>query len=369
MTGKKIFLTSLAVLSALVTSGCGNDVFMTKDRLENGLVIILPGIEGESGFNHDIRTGLMASGVYRGLQIHSWNRPIPLIGILITQVDFVGNWLAGSGVADMIVKYQDKYPGRPVHLIGHSGGGGVAVFAAAQLPEGRKVDGLILLHASISCDYNLTKALQHSKNGILNVFNKGDVALLGIATTFLGNVDGGRSASAGRAGFDPPRAKDKEEKKLAYEKVYQLELTNGITGGGDSHAAATKVPFIVDYIAEWITTPNWPPESMKSLAYVLPPEQPKEQQTSQPTEQSQSQPSSSQPTSQPEEQSQDESTTQPEEQSQDQDADQPASQPSTQPEEQSTEQTTSQPSSQPAESSDDQQQDDPDPDMLNGDLI
>ncbi|MBI5724700.1 MAG: hypothetical protein HZA50_12125 [Planctomycetes bacterium] len=250
-------------------AGCGADsVFMDPERQAEGLVIILPGIEGESGYNHEIRNGLLSAGVTRAMTIYRWGRPIPVLGSIMNQVDFIGNYIAGAGIARMIVEYQDKYPGRPVCLIGHSGGGGVAVFAAQQLPEGRRIDGVILLSASISAGYDLTKALQRCRLGIVNFFNRSDIGLLGVATTIMGNVDGGHGPSAGLIGFDqPPANADAVRSDLYSRKLYQVEMTPNMTfGDSDSHGAATRSYFVAGYVADWVTEKTWPPAGATSVS-------------------------------------------------------------------------------------------------------
>jgi pimeloyl-ACP methyl ester carboxylesterase len=259
-------LLSMAVL-ACGCSGSGNARFETTDRLSNGLIIILPGIEGESALNHQIRDGMVAGGVYRALPIYSWGRPVPIAGLLLNQMDFIGNRLEGRRIARMIAAYQDNYPGRPVYLIGHSGGGGVAVFAAEAMEEDRKIDGLVLLSASISSAYDLTKAMNHCRNGILNIYSKADVGFLIVGTTVAGNVDGIRGPAAGAISFDKPRANDKAEKQQAYQKLYEMELTGEAAGGlGGAHASTTRSGFVATYVVPWVTSPTWPPPALAYLS-------------------------------------------------------------------------------------------------------
>ncbi len=233
--------------------GCGgsNAQYLTESRLSRGLVIILPGIEGESKFNHNIRRGLVNGGVSYAMPIHNWGRPIPIAGPLINQMDFVGNRLAAERIAKMIVSYQDNHPSQPVYMIGHSGGGGMAVFAAEALPEGRKVDGLVLLSASISSTYNLSPALRKCRNGIANFYCKGDVGLLVIGTTIAGNVDGGHGPSAGAIGF-----------KNKKDGLYEVEIFSGPT---DSHFAATGPGFVSRRVSPWILSSNWPAGARRAL--------------------------------------------------------------------------------------------------------
>ena len=251
------------VLAASLASAAGcntsNQKFLTDERLANGLVIILPGIEGESRLNRNIRQGMVSAGVYRGMPIYSWGRPIPLAGMFLNQVDFLGNRLAGIGIAKMVTDYQDSHPGRPVYLVGHSGGGGVAVFAAEAMPQDRQLDGLILLSASISSPYNLSKALSRCRNGIVNFYNKEDAMLLGLGTTVVGNVDGGHGPSAGLVGFAKPGPKDSDEKRFAYTKLFQVQLTPTMAGHGDPHSAVTRTSFVAAHVAPWVRAGSWPP--------------------------------------------------------------------------------------------------------------
>lgn len=250
---------TLAMLGAILLVGIGCNGadsashYLTNPRKENGLVVILPGIEGESEFNHNIRQGLASAGCFRAMPIYNWGAPIPGVGLIINQTNVIGNRIAGSNIAKMIEKYQNNYPGRPVYVIGHSGGGGVAVFTAEAMSPGRKIDGLVLLSASISGDYDLNKALRNCKNGILNVYNPEDTALLGVGTAIMGNVDGGRANSAGLNGFT-----------RRFNRLYQLSVRPGMYYGGGAHDAATRPGFVARYVAPWVLSSVWPPNTALS---------------------------------------------------------------------------------------------------------
>lgn len=238
--------------------GCGPEesIYTTDARHANGLVVILPGIEGVSRYNRDIREGLFDAGVDYALLIRSWGVPVPGAGLLINQTNFLGNRLAGAGVARMIAEYQNTHPGRPVFIVGHSGGGGVAVFAAealADMDANRRLEGLVLLSASISGNYDLSKALSQCRLGLVNFFNQEDAALLGVGTTVLGNVDGGRGPSAGLVGF-----------QRDFASLYQVAVDADY--GGDPHGAATRSPYVAAYVAPWIKATSWPPSTVRRRA-------------------------------------------------------------------------------------------------------
>ena len=243
--------TAIAIaIAAACAAGCGgtNKEYVTPHRLERGLVIILPGIEGEGGYTYDVRAGLLRSAVDMAMPIHSWGRPIPLAGPLINQMDVIGNRIAARRIAQMVTDYQDSHPDRPVYIIGHSGGGGVAVFAAEALPDDRKLEGLILLSASISKTYNLTKALSRCRCGIMNFYSGQDVGLLGVGTTLFGNVDGIRGPSAGLTGFD-------KKPVGLYEIAWREEMAQtGYTGG---HLSSGQEKFIAAYVAPFVLSEQW----------------------------------------------------------------------------------------------------------------
>jgi pimeloyl-ACP methyl ester carboxylesterase len=231
--------TAVLAIATWTLVGCGtggeldplNKKYVTETRKTHGLVIILPGIEGISQANINVRKGLLQAGVRKAIMIYSWNRP----GVIVNQVDFVGNRIAGAFVARVVKQYQDLYPGKPVHIIGHSGGGGIAVFAAESMGNEGKVDGLVLLAASISKNYDLTKALRNTRDGVVNFYNPSDSALLGAGTTLMGTVDGDHAPAAGLNGFE-----------RSFPGLVQRRVSSA---GGDPHYAATKPWFVASHVA------------------------------------------------------------------------------------------------------------------------
>ncbi|GAH77944.1 unnamed protein product, partial [marine sediment metagenome] len=122
------------------------------------------------------------------------------------------------------------------------------VFAAEAMPPGRKVDGLVLLSASLSSTYDLTKALARCRNGIVNFYNTADAALLGVGTIIMGNVDGVRGPSAGLRGFT-----------RSFPGLYGVRLTSGMTQGElDAHGSTTRPDFVAGHVSPWILADGWP---------------------------------------------------------------------------------------------------------------
>ncbi|MCE5325222.1 MAG: hypothetical protein LLG01_02285 [Planctomycetaceae bacterium] len=262
MSGHRMSIVA-AVLAAVVVGGCAD--YTRQAGAERGLIVVLPGVQGPDGLSSDIRRGLIDAGVDRAVVVQPWGKPIPIAGVVLNQVDFLGARVSASAIADAVAAYQKAYPGRPVHIIGHSAGGALAVFVAESLAsnrQGQPIDGLVLLSASISSGYDLTKALGMCRSGILNCYNPDDVALLGVGTAILGNLDGGHGASAGRSGFHSPDSENASTESLgAYARLAQ----HTVTSGGSAHFAATSPGFVAEVPASWImSSPSAPPAQAAS---------------------------------------------------------------------------------------------------------
>ena len=264
MTAIRTILPALLVAVGGLSCGCSaGRGEIEADRRDKGLVLILTGIQGNSPINGHIQQGLRGAGVVCAIEIRQWGSLLPLAKLAVNQMNVMGNRMAARKIADEIAGYQEAFPNRPVYLVGHSGGGGIAVFALeamAKMAGTRPVSGVVLLSASLSRDYDLTLALRQSRDGLVNFYNEKDVALLGLGTTLLGNMDGGRRPSAGRTGFAPPGPKATAETLDAYKKLYHVRITRDMVDDTASpHVAATSVPFVAAYVAEWVLDKGWPP--------------------------------------------------------------------------------------------------------------
>ena len=251
-------LTTLIMASViLVSAGCGTQDdgdFITAMRMSRGLVMVLPGIEGEGTMSHNIRTGLNDGGIDQAIYIRHWTHKEPAIGMLLNQMDVKGNRQAAAKLAEWIVNHRNIFPNTPIHIVGHSGGGGIAVFIAEELKKldpDHKIDGLVLLSASISSQYDLTDALSMCKKGIVNFYNPLDIGMLGAGTAVFGNVDGVRGASAGAAMFNA-----EYPGKLFQQKV---DLSMSLQSLSNPHASTTEPALVSKYVAPWLLSENWPP--------------------------------------------------------------------------------------------------------------
>jgi len=256
--GKQLLL--LAVVTVSVLAGCNPLGFFTKrgmmavsGRPDKGLVIVLPGIEGHSSLNEAICRGLSEGGVQYKIELYDWTS---LLGPVANQRAEGRNRGKASDVAASIVHYKTAYPGRPVFLVGQSGGGAMVAWIAEALPRREQVDGIIMLSPSLSPQYILDVALRQSRQGIVNFYSSRDWLLLGIGTTFVGTMDGEHTSSAGRSGFEKPPLL---RRSSAYDRLYQISwlpqmAQSGNTGG---HMGSGTSSFVATYVAPLILATEW----------------------------------------------------------------------------------------------------------------
>ncbi len=233
----------------LSSAGCSVADLGTQERQERGLVLVLPGIEGRSAWNYNLARGLADGGVKAAIEIYDWGTDVPG-GLLINLTDLDRNQKMAEALRDRIVAYKRANPGRPVHVIGHSGGGGIAVLAAEKLPDDVRVSSVILLAAALSPDYDLRPALRRTQYGIFNYYSSRDRVFLDAGTRVAGTIDRSFTSSAGSVGFRRPAALEAGDRVL-YDKLQQIAWKPEMSWCGNlgDHFGWTKPGFVRRYLA------------------------------------------------------------------------------------------------------------------------
>jgi alpha-beta hydrolase superfamily lysophospholipase len=213
-------------------------------------VLVLPGIEGQSLLNHSIVRGLADAGVRSAIEIFDWTTGVILL-FLYHLRGSRRNKAQSEKIASRIVAYQREYPGRPVHLVGHSGGGAMAILALERLPADVKIASAILLLAGISPEYNLARALAHVEHGIFNFHSRFDMFFLGAGTVVAGTMDSQHSVSAGMVGFRRPAELDADERTLYEHRLRQIPFRASMIAdfnfGG--HMGVSNRVFVARHVA------------------------------------------------------------------------------------------------------------------------
>lgn len=247
----------MLVLYAAVFLGNLLRQFRTPERHEHGLVLVLPGIEGESFLNHNIVRGLADAGVPAALRIFDWTTRF--VGFFLIHLRSTRLHKKAIGkLTQQIIDYRREYPEKPIYLIGHSGGAAIAALTVQQLPEECQVDGVILLAAALSPGFNFAPALRHVKRGLWSFHSHWDFIFLSIGTIACGTLDGRWTTSGGKVGFHVPDDASAEDKKLYAERLHQIpfcrEMRESYNFG--SHLSCTNRVFIAEWVAPLIDIPR-----------------------------------------------------------------------------------------------------------------
>ena len=245
-------MCTAAIPVAWVGRFCGRLLkqFRTPARYGRGLVIVLPGIESQSFLNHGIVWGLSDGGWQGAIEIDDWTTSCKLFFVYHLR-GWRRNMRQAQRIALRIVAYQSEFPGRPVHLVGHSGGGALAILALEALPADRQVTSAILLAPAIAPGYPLTIALQRTERGIWNFWSPLDVIFLGAGTLLLGTIDGRLRPSSGMIGFREPAGLSEADRQLYRQKLHQRAYASRMarTFNFGGHFGCVNRVFVESWIA------------------------------------------------------------------------------------------------------------------------
>lgn len=220
---------------------------LEPERLEQGLVLILPGIEGQSFLNIGILQGLLDGGVRSAVEIVDWTIGSPLLAVYNLRA-IRRNRRTAQRLAERIVEYQNQYPGRPVHLVGHSGGGGMALLTLESLPQGRRISSAVLLAAAVSPRYDVQAALDHTERGVWSFHSPFDALFLGVGTLLFGTIDGLHAVAAGARGFYPQTDVPSDAAEVRCRQIgYRPAMLWNFHLGG--HFGCVNRVFIAEHLA------------------------------------------------------------------------------------------------------------------------
>lgn len=190
----------LWIMVMIALPGCWRPEMPSDAQLDRGCVYLLPGVESGAWQWRDAVAGLREGGVDQAVRVVEWgDRPF---GSLSNLVSYAKNRERARAIAADISAYASAHPQHPVTLIGYSGGGGLAVLTAEALPEGTRLDRLILIAAALSPQYDLSTARLACRDPIINFRSERDRLTLGVGTSLFGTIDRSFCASAGKSGFE-----------------------------------------------------------------------------------------------------------------------------------------------------------------------
>ena len=180
----------------------------TEHRRQEGLVIILPGIDGCSSVSDAIARGLCAGRVSLAIQILDWRSSKPWNPFHLTRLQH--NRESARWIADSIATYRKTFPAAPVHLVGYSAGAGMALFVIQELiarslesqtGPSPILETVVLLSAAVSRAFDISPLLPCVRGAIWNFYSPVDLPTVGLGTTIFGTMDRKHTISSGALGF------------------------------------------------------------------------------------------------------------------------------------------------------------------------
>jgi pimeloyl-ACP methyl ester carboxylesterase len=165
----------------------------------HGRVVVLPGIANVEfefgGFLKKLRAQLPDFDV----EMRRWGPRLRPLHNLRAEAS---NRAAARTLAADLAEWRAAHPDQLLYLVGYSGGGAIATLAAANLPNGVRVDRLILIAAAISPDFPFAERVLPHVRGFAASYSSERDWQVDWGTRAFGTIDGEKTASAGSSGFD-----------------------------------------------------------------------------------------------------------------------------------------------------------------------
>jgi len=249
----------LTISLAFLLARCASVRPPTTAEYEHGLVWVFPGVEGGKRSVARAVAAFRDAGVEAAICVHDWWRPFGLVSNLAS---YERNRRDARRIALRIAYYRAGYPDTPVDLVGYSGGGGMAVMVAEELPADVRVRNIVLAQPALSPKYDLTNAMGHVDGLLVNHYSRWDFLVLGAGTMLLGTMDRVYGPSAGLTGFDCFSAVPDERlrRKLVQRAWSSRMIRQGHLGGHVwIHNYRWNKHCVAPYLVPPVTEPWAPP--------------------------------------------------------------------------------------------------------------
>lgn len=209
----------------------------------------------DGGWGKGINQGLRQAGFGGDFYVFRWNTGQGMVADQQAPVAYKRKM--AKRLAAIIARYIDDNPNEPCVLIGLSAGAAVAMFTLEELPPGKQVDNVVMVGASVSSQYDLSKALKHVRHKFYNFDSERDV-WLEILVPPYGMADHGPEPAAGLEGFQLPTGANDETKQLYADKLQNIIWDRSFEKEGNygGHLDAATPRFVKEVIAPLILVPN-----------------------------------------------------------------------------------------------------------------
>lgn len=244
---RKHWLALLLVLGGASTPLAARE---SEEACPPGIVFVVGGVGGLDPLQTFAPWALPRAGVPHEIERFIWThgkcrplRDLQDVRYLLAQAD---------RLVERVCEERKRHPDRPIYLLGHSAGAGIALAAAEKLPPA-SIERIILLAPAVSPDYDLRGALRAARHEVVSFNSTYDRFCLDLCTTLFGTVDRFYGPAAGLDGFRIPAKLDEEGERL-YRRLVQvpwrMEMIWKCTDG--FHNGACMPMYLAQMIAPWL---------------------------------------------------------------------------------------------------------------------
>jgi len=246
--GRMLSSVLLSVV-VVVQVGCQSPPASDGHPGQARLVWMFPGVGGGRWSLEGAHRAFVDAGVQADYRFHKWHGPpLDVLGHL---THYEANRAQAVEVAGQIVAYRKQHATARIDLVGYSGGGGIAVLVAEELPEDIGLRNVLLVQPALSPSYDLTRALRRVDGRLVNFYSPYDWLILGWGTQTFGTIDRCDTAAAGKVGFDLDVAAARGDLR---RKVFQQGWTTEMfwSGHAGNHTAILLYAWNKRYVAPWL---------------------------------------------------------------------------------------------------------------------
>lgn len=229
--------------------GCFQTPTPTAREEDRGLVYVFPGINGGPWYLGQAYRAYRDAGVDCAIRIDEWD--LPLYDGLGHLQNLKVNRTHAATVATRLAEYRRNHPAAPICLVGYSAGGGIALLVAEALPDGVRLQNVVLVQSAVSPTHDLTNVLRRVDGHLVNLHSPHDWFVLGWGTRSFGTVDRQHVASCGKDGFTLDEAvPDKSLRTKLVQRPWQPEMI--WTGHDGGHGGILLYAWNKKYVAPWL---------------------------------------------------------------------------------------------------------------------
>jgi pimeloyl-ACP methyl ester carboxylesterase len=232
-----------------------------------GVIFSADGAGGFQATSQALRQAVGEQGLPLLVEAIAWSHGYGRV--LADQTDRAHLEAEGRRLAERVAYWRQRFPDRPVYLVGHSAGCGVVLAATDHLPPGG-VERVVLLAPAASASQNLRPALACARQGVDVFHSRRDWGYLGVGIALAGTTDRRWAPAAGRVGFHPAATETGDDALFAKLRQHPWDPCVAWTGNRGGHYGTYQPTFLRAYVLP-LLTPDRPPDGPRAAARITPP--------------------------------------------------------------------------------------------------